>query len=276
MAAATGIDIARPGTAEIANLLAALSYDRTALSRMMGGPRWRITATTDTNTAAASSPIASLSDLGVTFPASSERDIILAVTAFNGANRYRFVTKQRVLGGTNPTLKGNEQYLTSNRALLVGTVATGAVTEVAAECLRPEWWDGDAPVAGDFGTGDSVIQWLGANSPVRALTPLGAVIGAASAGIGSAIPVDHVVTSLANGTSTLRTGTINGTEALADPPDGRIVAEALLYPPVHCPVLIDAAATPDEVIIGTLGLSSDVVNWIVDVFVGDLVESILA
>lgn len=235
-----------------------------------------ITGTTDSNTAAASSPVIILNDYGVTFPANHERTIMVETNAWNGSNRYRFTTATRILGSaTAPTVKGTEQWLTDCRALVVGTLASGAVTEVTAECRSPGWWDGGTPLAGDFSSGDSVIQWLGANSPVRALTPLPGIVAPTSADVTDAIVTLHTVTSLTNGTSTLTTGTYEGTEAEENPADGRVVAEAILLPPVHAPVLIDTSATPDDVFIGALGISSDVVTWEIRVFVGELLRSTL-
>lgn len=269
MAAAVITGTSRPGTAEIANLIAALAYDRTALSRLFGTAHFHVSATTDSNTAAASSPLFNLSDNGVEFPADTERTITVSVLAANGANRYRFVTQQRVLGGTNPTLKGPEVFLTNCRAVLTATLSSGTPTVVAAETYGPAWFDGAPPTAGAFSSGDSVITWLGVSSPVRALTPLGGVVAPTSADVTDAIVTLHSVTSLTNGTSTLTTGTYEGTEVEENPADGRVVAEAILYPPVHAPVLIDTVSTPDEVFIGGLGISSDVVTWEVDIFVGD-------
>lgn len=276
MTAAVILGTKRPGVDEYANLVASLGQNRDQLARLFGKAWRRIEATTDTNTAAASSPLISLSDEGVDFPANTERLITVAVTAANGANRYRFVTQQRVLGGTNPTLKGPEQWLTNCRATLVATLSSGTPTVVAAETFGPAWWDGDAPTAAAFSSGDAVITWLGTNSPVRALTPLPGIVAPTSPDVTDAIVTLHNVTSLTNGTSTVTTGTYEGTEAEENPADGRLVVEALLYPPIHCPVLIDASPTPDEVIIGALGIASDLVTWEVDVFVGDPVRLALA
>lgn len=270
MTAAVVTGTSKPGTAEIANLLAALSYDRTALSRIMGKANFHVSATTDSNTAAASSPLISLSDEGVLFPANTERVITVAVLAANGANRYSFVTQQRVLGGTDPTLKGPEQYITSLLAAYGFTTADGTTTtEVAAECIQPGWWDGAAPVSGNVASNAITIQWLGANSPVRLLLPRDVQAFDAAAVTGDARSYQHGNVSLANGTSDIFVSDV-ATPTAANWPNASVVrAYAQLYPPVHCPVLIDTASAPDEVFIGALGISSDVVTWEVDIFVSD-------
>jgi hypothetical protein len=242
-----------------------------ACNQILGVPDFVIQGTTDSNTAAASSPVISLSDEGVTFPANTYRDIEVEVSAANGTSAWRWRTRQRVLGGSDPTLKGSEAYLVNCEAIFTATLASGTPTAVAAECLSPEWWDGAAPTGAAFSSGAGVITWLGTNSPVRFLTPLAAVVAGTSVGVGNAMSIDHKVTSLANGTSTITTFTINGTEAATNPADGRIVATARLAPPVHAPVIIDTASTPDEVWIGALGITSDIVTWVVKVFVGDAV-----
>lgn len=237
-------------------------------NNILAVPDFIIGGTTDSNTAAASSPVISLSDYGVTFPANTQRDIIVQAVAANGSNRYAWTTKQRVLGGSDPTVTGPEQYLVNCKARYVATLASGTPTAVTAECQAPEWWDGAIPSAGAFASGAATITWLGTNSPVRFLTPLQAIASATSVSVNNAMAFDHKVLSLANGTTTLTAFTLNGTEAATNPADGRIIAEALLVPPVHAPVLIDTASSPDEVIIGALGISSDVVTWLFRILVG--------
>lgn len=243
-----------------------------ALNQMYQLPDFVIEGTTDTNTAAASSPVISLSDEGVTFPANHTRVVKVHVVAANGSNRYEWTTRQRVLGGSDPTLSGPEQYETGCDAVFTATLASGTPTAVAAECLAPEWWDGAAPSGAAFSSGAGVISWLGGNSPVRFLTPGTVTAGGTSVSVNNAMAADHKVTSLTNGTSTVTTFTINGTEAATNPADGRIVVRARLAPPVHAPVLIDTTSSPDEVFIGALGISSDLVTWRVRVWVSDLVS----
>ncbi len=232
-------------------------------------PDFEIEGTTDSNTAAASSPVISLSDEGVTFPANTTRLVRVNVLAANGTSRWEWTTEQRVLGGTDPTLTGPEHYVTNTKAIFTATLASGTPTAVAAECLSPAWWDGAAPSGAAFSSGAGVITWLGANSPVRFLTPLAVAVAGTSVVVGNAMATDHKVTSLTNGTTTVTCFTINGTEAATNPADGRIVVEARIVPPVHAPVIIDTASTPDEVWIGALGISSDLVTWRIRVWVSD-------
>ena len=280
MAAAANIDISRPGTAEIEHLIAALAYDRTALSRLFGTPRWRVTATTDDSTAAASSPVFNLSDQGVTFPASTERVITLAVTATNGANRFRYVTQQRVLGGTNPTLKGPEVFVTDCEARLVTVLGTSGTTttETAALCKAPAWWDGDAPAMGVFASGLGTAYFLGGTGtpalPCRAIVPLGAEFSHATSSIANSRLV--AMHNPAVATSSIDLAIADLATPSASSADGTLTARALVLPPVHSPLIIDTVSTPDEVFIGLLGIASDAVAWEIDIFVGDLVTAVLA
>jgi hypothetical protein len=272
MAAFVTINDDVPGDGAYPIIAGALNQDPASMARLARLPRFRVQGTTDSNEAAASSPVIDLTAKGIAFPASTYRDIEVHVWAANGAATYTFRTRQRVLGGATPALEGGERFLTNCRATWVATLSSGAPTEVDAECIPPEWWDGAIPLGGDFSNGAGVIQWLGANSPVRALTPLPAVVSATTPAVTNAVPIDHKVTSLANGTSTLLTANLDGTEAVLNAADGRIIAEAILYPPVHAPVLISTA----NVIVGALGISSDAVRWIVDVFVGDTTRLVQA
>lgn len=273
MATAANIAISKPGTAEIANLLAALSYDRTALSRIMGTAARRVTFTTDSNTAAASSPVISLSDEGFLFPANTERVVTLSVLAANGANRFRFVTQQRVLGGTDPTLKGPEKYLTDCEARLVTALgASGTTTtEDAAGCMAPAWWDGAAPAVGAFTSGLATAYFLGGTGspalPCRQIIPLGATFSHATSSIANTRFVGMHTPAVADSSIALAIADLASPSASSA--DGTLVARAFVTPPVHAPVLIDTGSSPDEVFIGALGISSDVVTWEMDIFVSD-------
>lgn len=245
-----------------------------ASRKLYGGPQFEIFGTTDSNTAAASSPVISLSDEGVIFPANTTRDIEVEVLAFNGANRYRYRTRQRIAGATDPTLGGPEQYLTSCLARYVCTT-DGSTTsvEVAAECVGPEWHDGAAPVAGAFSGGAATVQWLGANLPSRTFTPLSCQNNLTAAATNeNFIAMIQQTISLTNTTTVVAGVDVAGTETAAIGA-GRIEASAFITPPVHTPVLIDTVSAPDEVFIGALGISSDVVTWAIRVFVGDLVSA---
>lgn len=241
-----------------------------ALGQMYQLPDFVIEGTTDSNTAAASSPVISLSDEGVTFPADTYRDIEVETWAANGSNCYRFRTRQRILGGTNPTAKGPEEYLTDCNATYSFTTADGtATTEVAAECIGPAWWDGASPVGADASSNAIVIQWLGTNAPVRILLPGMVSHTDAAAAAADARSLQHGVTSLTNGTSTVFVSDVATPTAANFSNASAVRVNARLFPPVHSPVIIDTASTPDEVWIGALGLSSDLVTWRVRVFVSD-------
>lgn len=245
-----------------------------AVNQILGQPDFIVRGTTDSNTAAASSSVISLNDNGVSFPANTTRDILVQVVAQNGANRYSFTTRTRILGGSDPTIAGPERYTTDCVARYVATT-DGSTTsvEVTAECIAPEWWDGAAPVGGAFSGGAATVQWLGTNSPSRFLTPLTVQNNlTAAATAENFVGMIQQTISLTNSTTVLAGVDITGTEAVGIGA-GRIEATVFITPPVHAPVLIDTVSAPDEVFIGALGISSDVVTWTFRIFVGDAIQS---
>lgn len=243
-----------------------------SLNQIYQLPDFIIEGTTDSNTAAASSPVISLSDEGVSFPADTYRDIEVETWAANGSNCYRFKTRQRILGGTNPTAKGPEEFLTDCRAFYGFTTADGTTTtEDATSCVAPAWWDGASPVAGNVASNAVTIQWLGTNAPARLIFPGTVNAFDAAAVTGDSRVYQHGNVSTTNGTSDVFVSDV-ATPTAANWPNGSVVrVQATLMPPVHSPVIIDTASTPDEVWIGALGLSSDVVTWRIRVFVSDLI-----
>lgn len=243
-----------------------------AASQILGNPDFIIEGTTDSNTAAASSPVISLSDEGVTFPANTYRDIVVETWAANGSNCFRFRTRQRILGGTNPTSKGPLEFETEVEAHYGFTTADGTTTtEDAASCIGPAWFDGASPVAGNVASNAVTISWLGAALPVTNILP-----GVVNAFDAAAVTADsrvyqHGNISLTNGTSDVFVSDV-ATPTAANWPNGSVVrVSAKVFPVVQAPVIIDTASTPDEVWIGALGISSDVVTWVIKVFVGDAV-----
>lgn len=275
MTAAANIDVSTPD--EYENYLAATTHDRSAMARLARSAgaepirfHRKINFTTDDNTASASSPILNLTDLAVAFDTDKESKIYLEVMAANGANRYNFWAVQRVLGGTNPTLKGVQRFLTECEAFYGFTTADGTTTtEDATACIGPEWWDGASPVAGNVTSNTATIQWLGGNSPVGLLLPgsVNNLDAAASAADSRVYQAGNV--SLTNGTSDIFVSDV-ATPTAANWSNGSVVrARARILPPIECIAIIDTAPTPDKVFIGAKGLASDLVTWEVHVYVTD-------
>ncbi len=233
-------------------------------------PDFVIEGTTDSNTAAASSPVISLSDEGVSFPADVHRDIVVETWAANGSNVYRFKTRQRILGGTNPTAKGPLEFDTDCVAHYGFTTSDGTTTtEDATSCIAPAWWDGASPVAGNVASNAITIQWLGTNSPVSNILPGYVNAFDAAAAAADARSYQHGNVSLTNGTTDVFVSDV-ATPTAANWPNGSIVrVSARIFPVVQAPVLIDTPQTPDEVIIGALGIASDLVTWRIRVWVSD-------
>jgi hypothetical protein len=174
-----------------------------SLGQIYALPDFVCEGTTDSNTAAASSPVISLSDEGVSFPANTHRDIIVETWAANGSNVWRYRTRQRVLGGTDPTLKGPQEFETECTAYYGFTTADGTTTtEDATSCIAPAWWDGASPVAGSVASNTATIQWLGTNSPVSNIIPGFVNNLDAAAAAADARSYQHGNVSLTNGTTT--------------------------------------------------------------------------
>ncbi len=233
-------------------------------------PDFVIEGTTDSNTAAASSPVISLSDEGVTFPANTYRDIIVETWAANGSNAYRFRTRQRVLGGTDPTLKGPLEFETECVAHYGFTTADGTTTtEDAASCIAPAWWDGASPVAGNVASNAVTISWLGAAVAVSNILPGYVNAFDAAATAADARSYQHGNVSTTNGSTDIFVSDV-ATPTAANWPNASVVrVSARVFPIVQAPVLIDTASTPDEVWVGALGISSDLVTWVIRIWVSD-------
>jgi hypothetical protein len=241
------------------------------LRKVLQKPTFTIQGTTDTNTAAASSPVINLSDQGVLFPANTFREIIVDVVAFNGSNRWNFVTKQRVLGGTDPTLQGPLQFLTDCSASYGFTTADGTTTtEDATSCIAPAWWDGASPVAGNVSSNAITIQWLGGNVPAALILPGDVQNFDAAAVAADSRVYQHGNFNATNGTTDVFVSDV-ATPTAANWSNGSVVRiNAKVFPVMQAPVIIDTASTPDKVFIGALGISGDVVTWNIDVYVGDI------
>jgi hypothetical protein len=233
-------------------------------------PDFVIQGTTDSNTAAASSPVISLSDEGVSFPANTYRDIFVETWAANGSNAFRYRTRQRVLGGTDPTLKGPLEFETECTAYYGFTTADGTTTtEDATSCIAPAWFDGASPVAGNVSSNAVTISWLGAAVAVGNILPGYVNAFDAAAIAGDARVYQHGNVNLTNGSTDVFVSDV-ATPTAANWPNGSIVrVSARVFPVVQTPVLIDTASTPDEVWIGALGIASDLVTWVIRVWVSD-------
>lgn len=265
----------RPGSDEIANMLAAFQFDRTALSRMFGAPWRHIDATTDSNTAAASSPLINLTDEGVAFDTDTIRKVTVATIAANGSNRFMYATEQWILGGTNPTLYGPESFLTDCSAVLQTALASsGTTTTENTNCKAPGWWDGAAPAVGVFSSGLATAYFLGGTGtpalPCRAILPISGQFSHATSSIANTRNVGLHNPAIA--TASIDLAIADLATPSASSADGTLTVFARVLPPIWTPVLIDTSPTPDKVFIGALGLSSDLVTWSVDVFLGDPIK----
>lgn len=247
------------------------------LRRLHGLPHFNIRATTDTNTAVSSSNFAiDLSAQGLreatgALAANETRDIYIDVLASNGANRYRWRQVQRIgLTSSEPVLVGGKQFLTNCIAQYGMTTADGsATTEVALECVRPEWWDGAAPVAGAIASNALTIQWLGTNAPAGSIVPLGCQHHDGGGAAADARSLQFGSNSLTNGTSEIFISDVASPTAATFTNSSAVRAACIITPPMSVDVVINSTPTPDTILVGFAGISSDVVTWDVSITIGD-------
>lgn len=238
-------------------------------------------ATTDTNTAAGEANVAlNLSTaLGLTVAsgaiASGERrDIFIECSVRDVANgrRYNWVQKSTIgVSASELVIVGrNPVFITSCDAVVSCTSANGTtMTEVAAECIPPAWWDGASPVAADVASNATTISWLGGNAPVGTLI-CGEVACQDAAGVAAdARAYMHGAVSLANGTSSVVISDV-ATPTLANLTAGATFwAQAKITPPMSAVLGIGPTPAPDQLILSLVGVGSTALAWEVGVTIGD-------
>lgn len=238
---------------------------------------FNVLCTTDSNDAASATNVAlNLSVKGLTaalgaLAANEQRDLFVSVMAANGANRYRFRTRQRVgLAAGELVLIGNTEFLTDCEATYGMTTADGAATtEVASECQGPAWFDGAAPVAGVIASNAFTINWLGVNSPVGTIIPRSGEYTDAAAIAGDARSLQHGAVSLANGTSAVFISDVATPTAATFANGSAVRVSAKVLPPISAQWFVNTATAPDELLLCPVGISGDLVTWDVSVLIGE-------
>lgn len=261
------------------------AYELKRLQRAIGGMSLdnhdiKISATTDTNTAAGSSNVAlDLSAAGLTVAsgalASNERrDIFVECLVRDASNgrRYRWTQKttigvtagELVIVGQNPT------FLTDCTAQVQCTSANGTtMTEVAAGCFPPSWWDGAAPVAADVSSNATTVSWLGGNAPIGTIAVESVCCGDAA---GAAADARVFVTSSSSptaGTTSILISDVATPTAANLTAGGEFQARAWITPPCSAVIGINSTPTPDTVILSLVGISSVALAWEVGVSLSD-------
>lgn len=248
------------------------SESRKAVSNLLGVPDFIIEGTTDSNTAALSAGAAAsiqvnLSTEGVSFPSGYVRRIdILSETRDGSARNFQHI-RQYVLGGTNPTLIRGVQ----NVGPRVGGICTFANsgTDIAVS----EALGGFSVTTDETATG----RFAAAIPPARRVIVESlhmAVVGTAS--LAAAVAHAHLnAINLSTGVIELGTRLGDAATNLA-PADTMQLHIKLDHLPVANPELAIVTTTdPDQVVVGAVGESSDVITWHTEVFISDPYNSSL-
>lgn len=239
---------------------------RKAFNKVMRNPDFVITGTTDSNTAvlnagaAQSYALKLVSEGKVSFPNGFDRniDIVCYTKDTSGLNFQSF--RQTVRGGaTNPTLVNGVSNLGPNSGGRI-TFATAAAT------------------AADAYNGFSITSVATAAGRYAAALPKARRVILENLNlseISTATLADRKQINL--NAIALSTGVIEiGLRKMSDgtnvaPADTDVLYVEFDVLPVESPELvIETAATPDEVLIGALGQSATAITWTIEVYVGPL------
>lgn len=260
-------------------------YELRRMQRAIGGVSLdshdiKLSATTDTNTAAGSSNIGvNLSTAGFTVAsgciASNERrDVFVECLVRDASNgrRYRWLQKTTVgvTAGELVIVGKATQFLTNLTAQLVCTSANGTtMTETTAQCYPPEWWDGASPVAADVSSNAFVVSWLGGNAPVGSVNPVSVCVGDAAGAAADARVFVTSSSSLTNGTTSIFISDVATPTAANLTAAAEITCTAQVEPPCSAVVGINATPAPDELILSLVGIASTALTWEVGVTISD-------
>lgn len=255
------------------NLYDALAGGSTAadagLANVFNSADFIIRATTDSNdaalsTGAANSVILNLTTEGVTFPSGWARDIrIRSNSQYTGPVRAVQDFTQRVIGGTDPTLdttigqRNNGGPASAFLTFSAASPPTNTASNVSGGLTFTSAQDSTGlysfafPKArrANFTTSfDHNAQTIGTGATHMELTSV-----SASAGTGKLRTIGAATPALVNPTSSF----------------GWIMGDIL---PVEDPSLaIVTTTTPDQVVVGCVGISATAITWVVEVFVSDLI-----
>ncbi len=240
---------------------------RKSVNELLSQADFIVTGTTDSNdaalnTGAANSVAVNLSSEGlVSFPTGFARDVkIVSVSSYTGPVRTFQSFTQRVIGGTDPTLDaafGQMNNLPMASAFL--TFSSGTPTNTASNVSG-----GLSFTSAQDSTGLYSFAFPKARRAnfTTAFDYNGQTIATA------ATHMEPTSIVLASGTGKLRTMGA-ATPALVNPVSsfGWLMGDIL---PVEDPSLaIVTTTTPDQVIVGAVGISATAITWNIYVYVGD-------
>lgn len=232
------------------------------LARKYGLPQIAAEGVFDNAVSTTTSQLVDLTDLGVTFPATTMRRIRWRHWVQTDNDRYFTDSERWVLGGTTPVLLGN-RVVTHAHGVIASTVtkygrvhykaaiASGATTESTTE--------NDANIAcGDFSSGVGTLT-LPAN---RTATVRGVNFAAATYGASTGA-VPHVVVT--SGSTSGRVDLASPDDGAADtnPADGTLEIEFDLMPPGNADLVMNS----NNVELQVTGIASDETRHRVEIFI---------
>lgn len=240
-----------------------------SLSNIMGVPDFIIEGTTDTNTAAldtgaANSIQVNLSTEGVTFPTDTVRMIDIMCETRDGALRNFQHIRQFVLGGANPTLVRGVQNMGPSVGGQV-TFATAAAT--AAHAFGDFTITSAATATGRYAA--AVPGW-------RRLITKACNLSLVGTGDLTAVGTTANLNAGTASSGVIELGIRAGAQENVAPADTVVLDVLFDHLPIANPELAVVTTTsPDQIVVGAVGESSDVVSWYTRVFISEAIPSTL-
>ncbi len=233
--------------------------------KLLRQPDFIIAGTTDSNTAvlnagAAQSFLVNLSDEGVSFPADTDRDIVIECWTRDETGPNYQKIRQTVRGSaTAPAAFGGVVNL--------GPDVAGQVTFATAAATAAHAVGGFTITAAATATG----RYAAAVPKFRRLITKRCDLALVGTGDLTAVGTTANLNAAAGSTGVLELGVRAGAQEGVAPADTLILDVAFdLLPVESCELGFDTTTTPDEVLVGALGQASENVTWLCHVYVGEL------
>lgn len=237
-----------------------------SLAQLLREPDFVIEGTTDTNTAALNAGAAdsiqvNLSTEGVAFPTDTVRVIDIMSETRDGALRNYQWIRQFVLGGTNPTLIRGVQDM-GPRSGGRCTFANSGTDIVAADAFGGFSVTLDETATGRFAAAIPTARRVIVESLHMAIVGTGSLAAAVAHAHLNAI-------NLATGVIELGTRLGDAATALAPADTMELHARFSVLPVANPELAIVTTTTPDQVVVGAVGESGDVISWHTEVYISD-------
>lgn len=239
--------------------------------QLLRQPDFIITGTTDSNTAvlnagAAQSYMVNLSDEGVTFPANTDRDIIIECwTRDESGPNYQKILQTVRGSATAPAA--------TNGVINLSPKVGGRITFATAAATAADAYGGFSITSAATATG----RYAAAIPKARRVIPTTMHVTLVGTGDLSAVATSMHLNALTLASGVIELGFREGLDANVAPGDTvQAVFEADVLPVESCELGFDTTTTPDEVLVGALGQANENVEWLCHVYVGELRSNVAA